>query len=120
MLGFYHEHSRTDSRHHVDILWDEITRAEQEDFYPHYKKNYIECTTCSTYGEYDLLSIMHYPSVLGMKNRTVIRPKPGLYSQDEINAMGQRTGLSPLDVEDIQKFYECGNFMQSFIIFHIW
>ena len=50
---------------------------------------------------------MHYPSVLGMKNRTVIRPKPELYSEAEINSMGQRSGLSTLDVEDIQKFYEC-------------
>ena len=53
---------------------------------------------------------MHYPRVLGMKNRTVIRPKPGLYSEAEINAMGQRAGLSVLDIEDIQKYYECGTF----------
>ena len=58
---------------------------------------------------------MHYPKALGMKNRTVIRPKPGLYSEEEINAMGQRTGLSRLDVEDIQKFYECGMFTKHLV-----
>ena len=51
---------------------------------------------------------MHYPSVLGMKNRTVIEPKPELFTEEEINSMGQRNGLSFLDVQDIQRYYECG------------
>ena len=82
------------------------------------EKNYKKCSTCTTYGDYDFGSIMHYPSVLGLKNRTVIRPKPGLYSGDEINLMGQRSSLSLLDVEDIQNFYDCGKcfFLRNVIV----
>jgi len=50
---------------------------------------------------------MHYPDVRGSKNRTIIKPKPGFCENSELCKMGQRQGLSPLDVEDIQKFYDC-------------
>ena len=59
---------------------------------------------------------MHYPSVYGSQNRTVLRPKSELYSQDEINSMGQRDGLSVLDVEDIQKYFECGKSLISTLL----
>ena len=108
--GFYHEHSRPDRDNFIDIDWDELTAGGEEDFLFRLEKDYKKCETCSSWGVYDFNSIMHYPDVRGSKNRTIIKPKPGLCENSELCNMGQRQGLSPLDVEDIQKFYDCGKF----------
>ena len=110
MPGFYHEHSRPDRDNFIDIDYDELTAVAQEDFLFRLEKDYKKCETCSSLGPYDFNSIMHYPDVRGSKNRTIIKPKPGLCENSELCNMGQRQGLSPLDVEDIQKFYDCGKF----------
>ena len=51
---------------------------------------------------------MHYPEHLGTKNRTVITVKEGVCSGSGCQ-IGQRDGLSPLDIQDIQRYYDCGN-----------
>ena len=83
-----------------------IELVEAEDFVRH-KKQYEICRNCKTIGPYDLGSLMHYPAYLGTKNRTVITIKSGVCKGSKCR-IGQREGLSPLDVEDIQQFYDCG------------
>ena len=102
-----HEHSRPDRDDYVSILWDELKAAEREDFLFRVERNYEICSSCTTFGQYDLNSIMHYPSAFGSKNRTVIEPKDGACPNGEECIMGQRMGLSKLDVQDIQRFYQC-------------
>ena len=86
----------------------EIERAESEDYMPSYKKNYELCSNCTSFGAYDFQSVMHYPTTVGFQGRTAIKAKPGL-CENEKCVMGQREGLSPLDVEDVQLLYNCGN-----------
>ena len=84
-----------------------IELVEAEDFLFRQKKNYEICRNCKSLGPYDLQSLMHYPAYLGTKNRKVITIKDGFCKGSECD-MGQRNGLSPLDVEDIQRLYDCG------------
>ena len=84
-----------------------IELVEAEDFLFRQKKNYEICRNCKSLGPYDLASLMHYPAYLGTRNRTVITIKDGFCKGSECD-IGQRNGLSPLDVEDIQRFYDCG------------
>ena len=116
IIGWYHEHSRPDRDAHVDILWENIKRVETEDHLFRLEKNYKKCNSCTTYGKYDLVSIMHYPSTLGFQNRTAIKPKEGLYSEDTILKMGQREGLSLMDAEDVNRYFECGKYFDLLLL----
>ena len=60
-----------------------------------------------TFGDYDLRSVMHYPSTMGIQNRTVLTVNDGNFENSEL---GQRRGLSEQDVEDIHKLYDCRKF----------
>ena len=84
-----------------------IELVEAEDYLPTQKKNYAICSNCRSLGPYDFQSLMHYPAYLGTKNRKVITIKDGFCKGSEC-LIGQRDGLSPLDVENIQLFYDCG------------
>ena len=89
-----------------------IEQVEAEDFIHHQKKNYEICRNCKSLGPYDLQSLMHYPAYLGTNNRTVITINKGACKGSECT-IGQREGLSPLDVEDIQRFYDCGECLRD-------
>ena len=110
VIGFYHEHSRPDRDQFIEIDWDELKAVAKEDFLFRLEKDYKKCETCSSWGSYDFNSLMHYPGVRGSKNRTIIKPKPGFCPNEDSCNMGQRKGLSPLDIDDIQKLYNCGNY----------
>ena len=71
------------------------------------EKHYRKCNNCKSFGPYDYNSLMHYPIHLGSQNRTVITVKEGLCEGSSCT-IGQREGLSSLDVDDIQIFYDCG------------
>ena len=108
-LGLYHQHSRSDRDDYITVNTTEIDRVQKEDFIHRdkYKKEYEICSECKRFGDYDISSIMHYPAHLGIKNRTIITPKPGVCDDDNCN-MGQRMELSVGDVNDIQHLYDCG------------
>ena len=107
LSGFFHEHSRPDRNQFITVNESAIELVEAEDFLFHQKKHYEICRNCESIGPYDLHSLMHYPAYLGTKNRTVITIKSGVCRGSKCR-IGQREGLSPLDVEDIQQFYDCG------------
>ncbi|XP_075692887.1 embryonic protein UVS.2-like [Rhinoderma darwinii] len=97
-LGFYHEQSRSDRDNYIDIILDNIILGTAVNFLK-YDSNNLGL-------EYDYLSVMHYGRYafsIEPNNLPTIIPKP--ISSVPI---GQRYGLSTLDIAKINKLYQCG------------
>ncbi|MCP9260192.1 Metalloendopeptidase [Dirofilaria immitis] len=96
MIG---NNDRPDRDLYVDILWENVkpTLLEQFDKY--------EATIIDDLGSpYDYDSVMHYSAVAFSKNgKPTIIPK----SIDKVIKIGQRHGLSSIDVWKINKLYNC-------------
>ncbi len=91
--GFYHEQSRGDRDAYITIMWDEVSPEVRSNFEKRDARG-------QDIGPYDYGSIMHYPSHAGSQSgRATIVPR-------QANAkIGQRDGLSPLDVAAITTLY---------------
>ncbi|NDH08627.1 MAG: peptidase [Gammaproteobacteria bacterium] len=85
-FGLWHEQSRLDRDHFVEIIWDNITEENWYNFNQH-------VTDGRDFGEYDYQSIMHYSAYAFSKNheKTIVP----LQRDVEI---GQRQFLSPKDI----------------------
>ena len=110
--GFLHEHTRSDRDNFITVHWDQFNRSYAEDhlpsrYYDRKAENYKICTNCTKFGDYDYRSVMHYPSTMGIQNRTVLTANDENIKNSEL---GQRRGLSEQDVEDIHKLYDCRKF----------
>ncbi|CAH2326743.1 embryonic -like isoform X1 [Pelobates cultripes] len=95
-LGFYHEHSRSDRDDYITIMTEYIS--------PDQITNFNKIQTNNLGLEYDYGSVMHYPRYAfsnSSGNNTIV-PKP-----DPSVPIGQRYGLSPLDVSKINRLYQC-------------
>ncbi|KAJ0173194.1 hypothetical protein K1T71_011370 [Dendrolimus kikuchii] len=99
VLGFSHEHTRSDRDQHISILWDNIK--------PGYKKYFEIPKEGNVYNveslPYDYASVLHYPARAFSKNGQVtILTEPSV-------KIGQREGLSEVDVEKVGLIYanEC-------------
>ena len=108
--GFIHEHTRPDRMDYVTIHWDKINQSLTEDYLPsrfftRMQRNFEICPNCTTFGQYDFNSIMHYPATMGMHNRTIITVNDGKCGND--CRIGQRQGLSDQDISDIYDHYQC-------------
>ncbi|KAM5129365.1 embryonic protein UVS.2-like [Mantella aurantiaca] len=95
-LGFYHEHMRSDRDSYVDIMFQYIDQG--------YWGNFAKLNTNNLGIEYDYASVMHYDGYefSNTTNQPSIVPKP-----DPNVPIGQRDGLSILDVSKINKLYQC-------------
>ena len=107
-----HEHTRSDRSEYVEIYWNMINQSLKEDYLPQrfYKRmqtNFEICSNCTQFGPYDFSSIMHYPSTMGIQNRTIIGIKDGKCDGCSI---GQRERLSDQDISDIYELYQCSKF----------
>ncbi|XP_063295425.1 embryonic protein UVS.2-like [Pelobates fuscus] len=95
-LGFFHEHSRSDRDDFVTIMTEFIS--------PDQIINFNKSQTNNLGLEYDYGSVMHYPgnafSNTSGKNTIVPKPNPSV-------PIGQRDGVSPLDVSKINRLYQC-------------
>jgi len=92
-LGFFHEQSRQDRDKYVEIKFDNIIPVE--------KHNFIKEEHVLRELPYDTGSVMHYSSYLFSRNgKKTIVAKGG-------QTLGQRKGLSPLDIKKINKLYNC-------------
>ncbi|CAJ0934947.1 unnamed protein product [Ranitomeya imitator] len=95
-LSFNHEHTRPDRDNYVDIMWQYISQVNQGDFK---KDNGDTLNTAYNYN-----SIMHYSSTTftNTSGKATIIPKP-----NPKVVIGQRYGLSGLDVVMINRLYAC-------------
>ncbi|KFP75238.1 Astacin-like metalloendopeptidase, partial [Apaloderma vittatum] len=96
-LGFLHEHSRSDRDEHVKIVWEYISPSDRSDFRKFENSNNLDLP-------YDYSSVMHYGpyTFTNTTGKATIVPIP-----DESVPIGQRQGLSNLDVAKINKLYNC-------------
>ncbi|KAL4609547.1 zinc metalloproteinase nas-4-like [Arapaima gigas] len=95
VLGLYHEHTRPDRDRYVNILYKNIKKGKEIDFL---------VTNASTQNlPYDLESIMHYG-----KRYFSANGQPTIVAKTKDVNIGQRRHLSDLDVQRIQKLYNCG------------
>ncbi|KAJ1182629.1 hypothetical protein NDU88_007814 [Pleurodeles waltl] len=96
-LGFYHEHTRSDRDEYVDIQLHNIAEGNKE--------NFEKQETNNLDLPYDFQSVLHYGRYAYSKTPGLpsIIPKP-----DPNIEIGQRYGLSPLDVAKLNRLYSCG------------
>ncbi|KAM4723168.1 astacin-like metalloendopeptidase [Rhinophrynus dorsalis] len=95
-LGFFHEHVRSDRDDYVDIMYQYIIKGQRNNFG---KKN-----TNNLGLPYDYSSVMHYGryAFSNTSGKMTIVPKP-----DPTVHIGQRYGLSTLDIAKINRLYRC-------------
>ncbi|KAM9840766.1 low choriolytic enzyme-like [Aulostomus maculatus] len=96
-LGFYHEHTRSDRDKYVRINWENI--------HQYYLYNFEKRDTNNLRTPYDYNSVMHYGrTAFGKPGTETITPFP-----DPTLEIGQREGLSPIDILRINRLYKCRN-----------
>ncbi|XP_018410431.1 PREDICTED: astacin-like metalloendopeptidase [Nanorana parkeri] len=95
-LGFFHEQSRSDRDKFVDVLWQNINEADWAEF--------ELADTNNMALPYDYSSVMHYGrySYSNTSEQASLIPKP-----DQSVEIGQRYGLSSLDIYKVKKLYDC-------------
>uniref|UniRef100_A0A8C8RMM0 Metalloendopeptidase n=1 Tax=Pelusios castaneus TaxID=367368 RepID=A0A8C8RMM0_9SAUR len=96
-LGFLHEHARSDRDNYVKIMWEYISSANRVNFKKSDNSNNLDL-------QYDYSSVMHYGinTFSNTPGKATIVPIP-----DASVPVGQRYGLSNLDVAKINKLYNC-------------
>ena len=88
-VGLWHEQSREDRDAFITIHWDKIEAGKEHNFNQHISDG-------DDVGPYDYGSIMHYPrNAFGINGAETITPN------DPNAQIGQRTALSPGDIEAI-------------------
>ncbi|KAM8807899.1 embryonic protein UVS.2-like [Eudromia elegans] len=95
-LGFIHEQARSDRDSFVKIMWEHIMAGEQG--------NFGKVNSRNLGLPYDYASVMHYGAFdfSSTPGEPTIVPIP-----DPSVPIGQREGLSNLDVAKINKLYKC-------------
>ncbi|XP_069077875.1 embryonic protein UVS.2-like [Pleurodeles waltl] len=95
-LGFYHEQSRSDRDNYVNIMTENIL--------PDSISNFNKENTNNLGLEYDFSSVMHY-GMYAFSNKFA---QPSIIPKPNPNIpIGQRNGLSNLDVSKINTLYQC-------------
>ncbi|KAI4481328.1 hypothetical protein M0804_009448 [Polistes exclamans] len=100
-LGFYHQQSAANRDEWVVIHWDNIKPGKEHNF-----EKYDRDTVTDFGSSYDYSSVMHYSAhAFSANGEATITPKV------EDAKIGQRNGLSKIDVEKLQAMYkdECDN-----------
>uniref|UniRef100_A0A667X0M5 Metalloendopeptidase n=1 Tax=Myripristis murdjan TaxID=586833 RepID=A0A667X0M5_9TELE len=90
-LGFYHEHTRSDRDQYVRINWEYVKQ--------YYVHNFQKKDSNNLNTPYDYSSVMHYGSQFGKETITPI-PDPSV-------PIGQRQGMSDIDIRRINTLYKC-------------
>ncbi|XP_055344827.1 zinc metalloproteinase nas-4-like isoform X2 [Paramacrobiotus metropolitanus] len=100
--GFYHEQSRTDRDQYVEINWDNIRKADYLQF-----RSYSDKDITAFGRPYDFASILHYGKNDFAINADewTIRPRENVSDSPGADQMGQREGLSKIDLEKIKLAY---------------
>ncbi|CAL4083015.1 unnamed protein product [Meganyctiphanes norvegica] len=97
-LGFHHEQTRWDRDEYVTISWDYMKHGSEGNFAIH------EEDKATGFGfPYDYQSVMHYGSNAFSVNHTADTITP----VDPNAKIGQRKGLSDIDIAKLKKMYKC-------------
>lgn len=98
-LGLHHEHTRKDRDQYINVQWESIMPGRQKNF---------KMKSGNTLNlPYDLNSIMHYGMYFfSLNGSPTVLPK---YTGVQ---MGQRTHLSPLDTQKLNRLYHCDERMR--------
>jgi hypothetical protein len=99
-LGFWHEQSRPDRDDYVKINWENVASGEEHNFE---KYSFDQSQDLGT--PYDYSSIMHYEWNAFSKSWLSPTIEPLQKGVTLLNA--QFKTLSPVDVEEIRKYYNC-------------
>jgi len=97
-MGYHHEQTRYDRDWYVLINWDNIQSGMEYNF-----QMYDETQIDLLDTWYDYTSVMHY----GAYGFAIDRNYPTIIPLDPTAEIGQRNGLSPIDIERVQIFYDC-------------
>ncbi|XP_073820038.1 hatching enzyme 1.2-like [Musca autumnalis] len=99
VLGFLHEQNRQERDEFVDIKYENVKEAAYE--------NFKKVSPTAAFGvPYDYGSVMHYsPRAFSQNGQPTIVAK----NPDGNRIMGQRNGFSHLDIEKINRMYDCYN-----------
>ncbi|KAM6991743.1 hatching enzyme 1.2 [Tautogolabrus adspersus] len=98
-LGLHHEHTRKDRDQYISVQWQSIIPGRQKNF----KTKYGNTLNLP----YDINSIMHYGSYFfSVDGSATVLPFQGGVQ------MGQRTHLSHLDIQRINRLYHCDERMR--------
>uniref|UniRef100_A0A0R3S6K4 Metalloendopeptidase n=1 Tax=Elaeophora elaphi TaxID=1147741 RepID=A0A0R3S6K4_9BILA len=99
VIGFFHEQNRADRDSYVDIVWENVKPSLVEQF-----DKYSSTIIDDLGSPYDYDSVTHYSPMAFSKNgKPTIIPK----HIDEVMRLGQRRGLSTIDIWKINKLYNC-------------
>ncbi|XP_076613009.1 zinc metalloproteinase nas-4-like [Chaetodon auriga] len=102
-LGLHHEHTRKDRDQYITVQWQSIMPGRQNNFKMK-RGNTLMLP-------YDLNSIMHYgPYFFSQDGSPTVLSKQGGVQ------MGQRTHLSELDIQKLNRLYHCGNGLFSTLL----
>ena len=96
LVGLNPEHQRPDRDSYVDVLWDNIRPVQRDDYN-------VKPSIDTSYGPYDFGSIMHYSlNANSINGSNTLEPKVPYEG-----VIGQREGLSTLDVLKVNRMYGC-------------
>uniref|UniRef100_A0A0N8CA37 Metalloendopeptidase n=1 Tax=Daphnia magna TaxID=35525 RepID=A0A0N8CA37_9CRUS len=96
--GFWHEHMRPDRDTYVSVNLNNVLQRYRGNF------NKLSTTQVTTLGlSYDYGSVMHYPRGAFAIDRNV----PVITALIGTPVLGQRAGFSTLDVQKLNKLYNC-------------
>lgn len=99
LVGFYHEHQRSDRDEYINVRYDNIV--------PHFRKDF-EKYNFTTYGEYDFGSIMHYPLGYYATSNTLLSMEVlSNVTVPEGVSVGTLHTLSTLDIRKAKEMYKC-------------
>ncbi|XP_017768142.1 PREDICTED: zinc metalloproteinase nas-4-like [Nicrophorus vespilloides] len=96
-IGFYHQQSSTERDDFVEIVWKNIKKGTESNF------DKYDADEITNFGEkYDYGSVMHYGEYAFSDNgeKTIVPKDPNA-------EIGQRVGLSPIDIAKLNKMYGC-------------
>lgn len=97
-LGFWHEQSRWDRDDHVNVVFANIAQGMDFNFRKYSWRDIQNLT-----APYDTGSILHYGPYAFSKNKK----SPTIIPKNPNDKMGQRDGLSKVDIWKISKLYNC-------------
>ncbi len=102
VVGFYHEHQRSDRDEYIDIFWQNVKEGYMEQF------DKLSPDQNRLLYEFDFQSIMLYgPLVFSKDGKSItMSPKPK-YSSEKMTEVHEKHGLSKSNILGIRKLYQC-------------